>query len=60
MMLSDASKYLNVSKSTLYKYCHLGKLKYYKPNNKLNYFLKDDLDDFIKGNNQKEVSYGTN
>ncbi|MFZ4592349.1 MAG: helix-turn-helix domain-containing protein [Ignavibacteria bacterium] len=45
----DACKYLFVSKSTLYHLVSEGKVGYYKPNGKLIYFSRAQLNKFIKG-----------
>lgn len=52
----EALSYLKVSKSFLYKMTSKGEITYYKPNGKLIYFKRTDLDDWMLRN---EVS-GTN
>ena len=52
----EALSYLKVSKSFLYKMTSKGEITYYKPNGKLIYFKRSDLDDWMLRN---EVS-GTN
>jgi len=52
----EALSYLKVSKSFLYKLTSKGEITYYKPNGKLIYFKRSDLDDWMLRN---EVS-GTN
>ena len=47
MSLSEASDYMQIKKSTLYAYCHMRIISFYKVRNRLTYFLKSDLDDFI-------------
>lgn len=44
---NEASKYLGVSISTLYKYTHTKAIPFFKPTGRKNYFLKDDLDSFL-------------
>lgn len=52
----EALSYLKVSKSFLYKMTSKGEITYYKPNGKLIYFKRSDLDVWMLRN---EVS-GTN
>lgn len=44
---SEASVYLGVSISTLYKYTHTRIIPFFKPTGRKNYFLKKDLDSFL-------------
>ena len=46
---NEASIYLGVSLSTLYKYTHTRVIPFFKPTGRKNYFLKEDLDKFILG-----------
>ena len=46
----DASVYLGISKSTLYKHTSSGNIAYYKPNGKLILFNKTDLDTWLLSN----------
>ncbi|TBW25817.1 helix-turn-helix domain-containing protein [Gramella sp. KN1008] len=50
LSFNEAVDYLDVSKSFLYKLTSQGKITHYKPNNKLIYFKKRDLDDFLRRN----------
>lgn len=50
--LKEASQYLGISKSCLYKKTSLNKIPFFKPGNKINYFLKSDLDLYMLGNRQ--------
>ena len=45
----DACKYLCVSDSTLYKLTSNGNIRFFKPNGKLIYFSKAQLNEWIKG-----------
>lgn len=45
--LDEASKYLSLSKSYLYKLVHFKRIGYYKPNGKLIYFSKNELDRWL-------------
>jgi excisionase family DNA binding protein len=45
--IKEASKYLGISDSTLYKLTSSNSITYYQPNGKLIYFSKSDLDNFI-------------
>lgn len=46
----EALSYLKVSKSFLYKLTSKGEITYYKPNGKLIYFKRSDLDDWMLRN----------
>ncbi len=46
----EALSYLKVSKSFLYKMTSKGEITHYKPNGKLIYFKRSDLDDWILSN----------
>ncbi|MFA7360357.1 MAG: helix-turn-helix domain-containing protein [Candidatus Kapaibacterium sp.] len=48
LTFSDACKYLCVSESTLYKLTSFRKIEYYKPNGKMIYFSKVQLNSYIK------------
>lgn len=50
MTLNEASAYLNLSKSTLYKMTSEKKISYFKPAGKKIYFLKSQLDNWILRN----------
>jgi excisionase family DNA binding protein len=50
--LQEASKYLGLSKSALYKKTSLNVIPFYKPNGKIIYFKKADLDDYMLSNRQ--------
>ncbi len=47
---NDATEYLNVSKSFLYKLTHKRLIKFYKPSGKKIYFLKSDLLKWVQQN----------
>jgi excisionase family DNA binding protein len=46
--LNEASKYLKLSKSTLYKLTSKGEITYYRPGGKKIYFYKTDLHNWIR------------
>ena len=46
----EASKYLGISKHTLDSYASKNIIPYYKPQNRLRYYLKEDLDNFAVNN----------
>jgi excisionase family DNA binding protein len=46
--LQEASAYLNISGSTIYKRTSQGNIPHYKPNGKLILFKKEDLDEWIE------------
>jgi excisionase family DNA binding protein len=47
---NEACKYLDLSKSYLYKLTHLRKIPHYKPNGKKIYFLVVDCDKYLLKN----------
>ena len=47
--LEEASAFLGIAKSTLYKMTHQNRLPYFKPAGKLIFFEKQDLLDWVKG-----------
>jgi len=56
MSLNEAYKYLKISKAYLYKICFLKQISYFKPNGKLLYFSKSDLDKWIFRNRHNSKS----
>jgi excisionase family DNA binding protein len=49
LSFDDACKYLCVSSSTLYKLTSNGSIRFFKPNGKLIYFSKAQLNNWITG-----------
>ncbi len=47
LSLNEAAKYLGLTKSYMYKITSMKKIKHFKPNNKMLYFSKADLDEYI-------------
>ncbi|MTU29439.1 helix-turn-helix domain-containing protein [Parabacteroides merdae] len=47
--LEEASNFLGIAKSTLYKMTHLNQLPYFKPAGKLIFFEKKALLDWVRG-----------
>ena len=47
--LEEASAFLGIAKSTLYKMTHLNQLPYFKPAGKLIFFEKKALLDWVRG-----------
>ena len=45
----EAANFLNIRPKTLYKWCHEGKLKYYKVGS-LNLYKRSDLEAFLESN----------
>ncbi len=43
----ETAMYLGISKSYLYKLNHRNVIKRFSPNNKMNYYLREDLDKYI-------------
>jgi excisionase family DNA binding protein len=54
--LEEACKYLSISKSYLYKLTCKNQIIFFKPNGKLIYFAKSDLDKWIFRNRQHSDS----
>ena len=50
LTFQEASKYLDISKSYLYKLTSTAKIVHFKPNNKKIYFKKSDLQNFLLRN----------
>ena len=49
----EASEYLNISKSYLYKLTHSRRIPHYKPNGKMLYFKRSDLEAWLLRNRVK-------
>ena len=47
LSLEEASKYLGVSRATMYSYTYKKVLPYYKPQGRKVYFKKSDLENFV-------------
>jgi excisionase family DNA binding protein len=56
LSLAEACKYLELSKSTIYKLTHTNKIPFYKPNGKKIYFLKSDLNNWLIRNRNRSES----
>lgn len=52
----EAIEFLGVSKSMLYKLTHKKEIPYYKPNGKLIFFKKSELEEWILGNRISSIS----
>lgn len=57
LTLDEATTYLQVSKSFLYKLTSKGEITHFKPSGKLIYFRKSDLDNWVF---QNELKSGSN
>ncbi len=55
MTLEEASRYLGLSKSNLYKKTSLNLIPFYKPNGKIIYFKREDLDHYMLSNRQSTI-----
>ncbi len=53
--LEEASTYLGVSKSNLYKKTSASKIPHYKPEGKIIYFRREELDQWMLRNRQSTV-----
>ncbi len=52
---NEASKYLDISKSSLYKLTQQRKIPFSKPNGGKMYFQKEDLDNWMLSNRSKSI-----
>ncbi len=52
MTINEASKYLGISKSTLYGYNNQHRISFYK-NGKIIYYKKEDLENFVLNKNNR-------
>ncbi len=50
LTFDEACKYIGLSKSSMYKLTFRGLISHYKPNGKLIYFTKEDLDNWLLRN----------
>jgi excisionase family DNA binding protein len=55
LSFKEAVAYLDVSKSYLYKLTSTSKISFYKPNNKLIYFRRVDLDNWMLQNRNESI-----
>lgn len=55
LTIDEASIYIGCTKGHLYKLTSKNKIPYYKPNNKLIYFDKSELNDWLRQNPQKTI-----
>ena len=55
LTFEEASKYVGLSKSNLYKRTSLNQIPFYKPGGKLIYFRRTDLDNYMLSNRQSTV-----
>ena len=55
LSFNEAVKYLDVSKSFLYKLTSANKISFSKPNNKLIYFQRVDLDNWMLQNRNESI-----
>lgn len=55
LSFNEAVKYLDVSKSFLYKMTSANKISFSKPNNKLIYFQRIDLDNWMLQNRNESI-----
>jgi excisionase family DNA binding protein len=50
MTVEKTSEYLNISRSQMYKLTSLNLIPYYKPNGKIIYFKKSEIDEWVLKN----------
>ena len=53
---TKAAELLQISKSTLYKWVSKGLVPYYKPNGKILYFKKEELENWLTKNRVPTIS----
>lgn len=53
MTLDEVSEYLKVSRSHMYKLTSMNQIPFYKPNGKIVYFKKSEIDDWVLKNRRK-------
>jgi excisionase family DNA binding protein len=53
---AEASEYTGISSSTLYKLTSARSIPHYKPSGKLNYYKKEELDQWLLSNRQDAVN----
>jgi excisionase family DNA binding protein len=56
LTIDEASKYLGISKNTIYQYTFKGKIPYHKLHGRRLYFNKNDIDNFILNKNNRYKS----
>ena len=49
LSVTEAAEFLNLSKASIYRLVHMGKIKYYKPGGKVLYFSQEALEHYIMG-----------
>lgn len=60
LTLEEAARYLGVSKSNLYQLIHRRAIPHYKPNGKMVYFNRLELDKWLQRNRIDETKGVTN
>lgn len=55
LTFEEACRYCGVSASMMYKHTHAKKLPFYKPEGKMIYFKRTDLDDFMLRNRVSSI-----
>lgn len=50
LTLDEVATYTGLSKSHLYKLCSTNAIPFYKPNGKVNYFNKNEIQDWLQQN----------
>ena len=56
LTLDEASKFLGISKSDLYKRTSSKSIPFFKPSGKLIYFLREDLENWMMSNRQESIN----
>jgi excisionase family DNA binding protein len=54
--LEEASKFLGISRSNLYKRTSSNGIPFFKPSGKLIYFLREDLENWMLSNRQESIT----
>lgn len=60
LTLEEAAKHMGVSKSNLYQLIHRRAIPFYKPNGKMVYFNRLELDKWLQRNRVEQVDGVTN
>lgn len=60
LTLNEAANYLGVSRSNLYQLIHRRAIPHYKPNGKMIYFNKLELDKWVQRNRIDQIDGVTN
>ncbi len=60
LTLEEAAKHMGVSKSNLYQLIHRRAIPFYKPNGKMVYFNRLELDKWLQRNRVEQITHNQN